>query len=198
MTAMAHLTCAAHTRDQLAEIVTRYARRRHREHPRPGRRSAEGPRPPAGRAHARDRSRRAWSASIGDFSVGVAAHPEPHPRSESRRVRPSPHRREAARGRLRDHAVLLRRPALLRPRREPARARRRQAGDRRDHAGHEPRLVKRMAEMQGSEFPAWLAEKLARGRRRPRGGAQRRRRGGHEALPGAARRRRARGCTSTR
>ena len=32
--------------------------------------------------------------------------------------------------------------------------------------------IKRMAEMQGSEFPEWLAEKLVRGRGRPRRGAQ--------------------------
>ena len=48
MTAMAHLTCAAHTRAELVEIVDALPRRRDRQHPRAGRRPAEGPRPPAG------------------------------------------------------------------------------------------------------------------------------------------------------
>ena len=44
MTAMAHLTCAAHTRAELTEIVTRYRDARRREHPVARRRSAQGAR----------------------------------------------------------------------------------------------------------------------------------------------------------
>ena len=76
---------------------------------------------------------------IGDFSIGVAAHPGAAPPFAVEGRRPAPHRREAARGRLRDHAVLLRRRALLRSRRGARGARCRQAGGRRDHAGHEHR-----------------------------------------------------------
>ena len=47
LTAMAHLTCAAHTRDELSAIVGRYARFGRREHPRVGRRSAQGAQPSA-------------------------------------------------------------------------------------------------------------------------------------------------------
>src|SRR6266446_541983 len=77
LTAMAHLTCAAHTRAELTEIVTRY--------------DAAGisnilalrgdpPKdlnlPPGELAHSIDLVR--LVRERGDFSVGVAAHPEPH------------------------------------------------------------------------------------------------------------------------
>ena len=58
MTAMAHLTCAAHTRAELTEIVDALPRRRRREHPLARRRPAQGARPPAGRAR---RTRSSWS-----------------------------------------------------------------------------------------------------------------------------------------
>jgi len=79
MTAMAHLTCAAHTRAELVEIVTRY-------------RDAGienvlclGGDPPAdldlppGELHYAVELVE-LVREIGDFSVGVAAHPEPHPK----------------------------------------------------------------------------------------------------------------------
>src|SRR5688572_31988779 len=82
MTAMAHLTCAAHTRAQLVEIVTRY-------------RDAgienilalagDPPKdldlPPTELHYAVELVH--LIREIGDFCVGVAAHPEPHPRSPS-------------------------------------------------------------------------------------------------------------------
>ena len=89
MTAMAHLTCAAHTRAELVEIVTRY-------------RDAGienvlclGGDPPADLDLPLGELQYAVELvelvrEIGDFSVGVAAHPEPHPKSPSRETRRCP------------------------------------------------------------------------------------------------------------
>src|SRR4029453_6274415 len=78
LTAMAHLTCAAHTRAELEGMVARY-----------GDASVENvaalggapPKeldlPPGEPSHAPDLI--ALVRSIGDFSVGVAVHPEGHP-----------------------------------------------------------------------------------------------------------------------
>lgn len=82
-TTMAHLTCAAHTRRELEDVVARY-----REH---GIRNilalrgdppADLALPPGELEHAIDLVR--LVRGIGDFSVGVAAFPEPHPASPSR------------------------------------------------------------------------------------------------------------------
>ena len=78
MTPMAHLTCAAHTRDELAEVITRY-----------GEAGIEnilalGGDPPAdldlppGELHYASELVE-LVRELGDFSVGVAAHPEPPP-----------------------------------------------------------------------------------------------------------------------
>ena len=83
LTAMAHLTCAAHTRAELTEIVTRY-------------RDAgiqnilalrgDPPKdlnlPPGDLGHATDLID--LVRGVGDFSVGVAVHPEGHPASSDR------------------------------------------------------------------------------------------------------------------
>ena len=87
MTAMAHLTCAGHTRPEIEEIVTGYR--------------SEGvenllalagdppatlggePEPPCDFRFAIELVE--LVRSVGDFSVGVAAHPELHPRSEGDR-----------------------------------------------------------------------------------------------------------------
>jgi len=80
MTAMAHLTCVGHTCAELEAIVARY-RDAGIENV-----LALGGDPPAGvdlppgeLTHAVELVR--LIRSVGDFAVGVAAHPEPHPRS---------------------------------------------------------------------------------------------------------------------
>ena len=83
LTAMAHLTCAAHTRAELTEIVTRYGDA--------GIRNilalrGDPPKdlnlPPGELAHATDLIE--LVRAVGDFSVGVAVHPEGHPASTDR------------------------------------------------------------------------------------------------------------------
>jgi methylenetetrahydrofolate reductase (NADPH) len=83
MTPMAHLTCVAHTRAELVDIVARY-RDAGVENI-----LALGGDPPAGTdavhsdlAHAIDLVE--LVREVGDFSIGVAAHPEVHPRSLDR------------------------------------------------------------------------------------------------------------------
>jgi methylenetetrahydrofolate reductase (NADPH) len=78
--AMAHLTCVGHTRAELTDIVTRYG------HSGVDNILALGGDPPAGvelppgeLEHAIDLVR--LIRGVGDFAIGVAAHPEPHPRS---------------------------------------------------------------------------------------------------------------------
>ena len=83
MTAMAHLTCAAHARDELAEIVTRY-RDAGVENI-----LALGGDPPAGLDLPPGDLQHAVELvelvrEVGRFCVGVAAHPELHPSSPDR------------------------------------------------------------------------------------------------------------------
>src|SRR5438067_7422876 len=83
LTAMAHLTCAAHTRDELTTIVTRY---RAAEVENILALGGDPPKdlnlPPGELAHACDLI--ALVREVGDFSVGVAVHPEGHPASTTR------------------------------------------------------------------------------------------------------------------
>ncbi len=82
MTAMAHLTCAAHTRAELSEIVTRYHDASVENILALG---GDPPKelglPPGELVHATELV--ALVTGIGDFSVGVAVHPEGHPASTS-------------------------------------------------------------------------------------------------------------------
>ncbi len=159
MTAMAHLTCAAHTRAELVEIVERY-------------RAAGidnilalGGDPPKDLDLPPGELRYAIELvelirEVGDFSVGVAAHPEPHPRSPSRA---SDRRHTAEKLAAADFAITqfffdaahyfdlvesLRDLGVEKP----------------VIAGVMPATslgsIKRMSELQGSEFPKWLADKL--------------------------------------
>lgn len=83
LTPMAHLTCASHSRLDLAEILVRY-RRAGLENllALGGDPSADPAAPPTELATAEELVDLA--EAIGGFSVGVAAHPEVHPRSPDR------------------------------------------------------------------------------------------------------------------
>jgi methylenetetrahydrofolate reductase (NADPH) len=83
MTPMAHLTCACHTRADLVEIVERYRDAGIENILALG---GDPPKdldlPPGELTYAIELVE--LVRGVGDFSIGVAAHPEPHPRSESK------------------------------------------------------------------------------------------------------------------
>ena len=159
MTAMAHLTCAAHTRTELVDIVARY-----REAGIDNILALGGDPPkdldlPPGELHYAVELVE-LIREVGDFSVGVAAHPEPHPRSPNRE---SDRRHTAEKLRAADFAItqFFFDPAHYFDLVDSLRA---LGVDKPVIAGIMPvtslASIKRMAEMQGSEFPQWLAEKL--------------------------------------
>jgi methylenetetrahydrofolate reductase (NADH) len=159
LTAMAHLTCAAHTRGELHEIVTRYheagianilALR------------GDPPKdlnlPPGDLAHATDLID--LVRDIGDFSVGVAVHPEGHPASTDRGT---DRRRQAEKLAAADFGVsqfFFEAGVWF----EFLDDLREQGVTTRVIPGIMPVLnvksVKRMAEMSGAAFPAWLEQRL--------------------------------------
>ncbi len=159
MTAMAHLTCAAHRRDELVEIITRYRDAGIENILALG---GDPPKdldlPPGELSHAIDLVRLVREHD--DFSIGVAAHPEPHPRSTSLQ---SDRRYTAEKLREADFAITQ---FFFDARHyfELVESLHALGVDKPVIAGIMPvtslRLVSRMAEMQGSEFPPWLAEKL--------------------------------------
>jgi methylenetetrahydrofolate reductase (NADPH) len=159
MTPMAHLTCACHTRAELQAIVERYAAAGIENILALG---GDPPRdldlPPGELSYAVELVR--LIREVGDFCVGVAAHPEPHPRSPSRE---EDRRHTAEKLAEADFAItqfffdaehyfdLVDTLATL--------------------GVHKPVIpgimpvtsiasIKRMTELQGSEFPAWLAATL--------------------------------------
>ncbi len=159
MTAMAHLTCAAHSRAQLTEIVERYrdagienllALR--------GDPPAELDLPPGELGYASDLVE--LIRSLGDFSVAVAAHPEPHPQSAS--IETDRHF-TAQKLAAADFAITQ---FFFDARHyfDLVETLSRLGVDKPVIPGIMPVLsiggIQRMAQMQGSEFPAWLAEKL--------------------------------------
>ena len=159
MTSMAHLTCAAHTRDQMRDIVTRY-----RDAGIENILALRGDPPvdldlPEGEfEYAIDLVE--LVRSLGDFSIGVAAHPEPHPRSPSLEA---DRQHTAEKLRAADFAITQ---FFFESRHyfdlvESVRA---LGVDKPVIPGIMPVLsvagIKRMSQMQGSEFPAWLADKL--------------------------------------
>ena len=110
-----------------------------------------------------------WPAPSADFSIGVAAHPELHPRSPDRETDRRYLAEKLAAGRLRHHPVLLRRrrlPAHGRRARRPRRATSRccPASCRSPTVGRS----RRMAEMNGAEVPARMRRAPRGRRRRPR------------------------------
>ena len=159
LTAMAHLTCAAHTRQELTEIVARYDGA--------GIRNilalrGDPPKdldlPPGDLSHATDLID--LVRAVGDFSVGVAVHPEGHPASSDR---PSDRQRQAEKlasadfgisqfffeadiwfeflGDMREHGVTTRVIPGIMP-------------------VLNVKSVKRMAEMSGADFPRSLENRL--------------------------------------
>lgn len=159
MTPMAHLTCVGHSRAELVDVVTRY------------RDSgienilALGGDPPAGIDLPQGELHYAIELvelvrGVGDFSIGVAAHPEPHPRSPSR---DADRQHTAEKLATADFAITqfffdaahyfdlvesLRGLGVDKP----------------VIPGIMPATtigsITRMAQLQGSEFPQWLAQKL--------------------------------------
>lgn len=159
MTAMAHLTCAAHTRAELEGIVERY-RDADVENilALGGDPPAELDLPPGELVHALDLVR--LVRGVGDFSVGVAVHPEPHPRSpsiEEDRRHSAEKLAEADFGITQFFFDAHHYFGLV----ESLRA---QGVDKPVIPGIMPVLsiagTKRMTAMQGSEFPEWFMEKL--------------------------------------
>jgi methylenetetrahydrofolate reductase (NADPH) len=159
MTAMAHLTCAAHRRDELEAVVTRYRDAGVENILALG---GDPPKelglPPGELAHATDLVE--LVQSIGDFSVGVAVHPEGHPASTDR---DEDRRRQAEKLALADFGLSqfffepqvwfdfladLDRLGVTTP----------------VTPGIMPvtnvKSVKRMAEMSGADFPEWLEARL--------------------------------------
>jgi len=159
MTAMAHLTCAAHTRAELQDILTRYAAAGVKNVLALG---GDPPKeldlPPGELTHACDLV--ALARDVDEFSIGVAVHPEGHPSStdvgEDRR-------RQAEKLALADFGVSqfffepqiwfdyladLDRLGVTTP----------------VTPGIMPvtnvKSVKRMAELSGADFPEWLEERL--------------------------------------
>jgi methylenetetrahydrofolate reductase (NADPH) len=159
LTAMAHLTCAAHTREELTEIVMRYDDA--------GIRNilalrGDPPKdlnlPPGELDHATDLIE--LVRGVGDFSVGVAVHPEGHPASADHAT---DRQRQAEKlasadfgisqfffeadvwfeflGDLREHGVTTKVIPGIMP-------------------VLNVKAVKRMAEMSGAAFPAWLEARL--------------------------------------
>lgn len=159
MTSMAHLTCAAHTRAEMRDIVTRYrdagienilALR--------GDPPADLDLPEGEFDYAVDLVE--FIRSLGDFSLAVAAHPEPHPRSPSLEA---DRRHTAEKLRAADFAITQ---FFFESRHyfELVESLGAHGVDKPVIPGIMPVLsvagIKRMAQMQGSEFPAWLADKL--------------------------------------
>jgi methylenetetrahydrofolate reductase (NADPH) len=159
ITPMAHLTCVGHTRDELREIVERY-RDAGIENV-----LALGGDPPKDSDLPRGELEYAVELvrlvrEVGDFSVGVAAHPEPHPRSPSKetdRLHTAEKLAEA------DFAItqFFFEPEHYFDLVESLRA---HGVDKPVIAGIMPVTslagIKRMAELQGSAFPQWLADRL--------------------------------------
>jgi methylenetetrahydrofolate reductase (NADPH) len=159
MTAMAHLTCAAHSRAELDDIVTRYRDSSIENILALG---GDPPKdldlPPGELEHAIDLVRLA--RGIGDFSIGVAVHPEPHPRSPSVE---SDRRYTAEKLAEADFGVTQ---FFFEPHHyfELLDALDQRGVDRPVIPGIMPVLsiagITRMAELQGSAFPGWLAARL--------------------------------------
>ena len=159
MTAMAHLTCAGHTRAELEEIIGRY-RDAGVENilALGGDPPAELELAPGELVHALDLVR--LVREVGDFAVGVAVHPEPHPRSPSLEE----DRRHSAEKMAEADFGITQFFFDARHYFELVESLRVQGVDAPVIPGIMPVLsiagTKRMTELQGSEFPEWFMAKL--------------------------------------
>ena len=159
MTAMAHLTCAEHTRAELVELVERYDRS-----------SVEnilalGGDPPQDTGTPRGELTYALELvelirAVGEFSIGVAAYPHPHARSPSRE---DDRARTAEKLAAADFAItnfFFEAAQYF----ELVESLADRGIDKPVVPGVMPVLsikaTQRMAEMQGSEFPDWLFRRL--------------------------------------
>ncbi len=159
ITAMAHLTCAAHARDALEQLVLTYRDEGVENILALGGDPPVGyDGPPGDLTYASELVE--LVKSIGDFSVGVAAHPEPHPRSvslEADRVH------TAAKLAVADFAItqfFFEAHHYF----ELVDSVRKLGVDKPILPGIMPATsvasIARMSQLQGSEFPEWLAAKL--------------------------------------
>jgi methylenetetrahydrofolate reductase (NADPH) len=159
MTAMAHLTCAGHTRAELEEIVHRYAGASVENILALGGDPPDDLQlPPGELSYAIELV--GMIREIGDFSVGVAAHPEPHPRSLDR-----------ASDRLRTAEKLAAADFAITQFFFDASHYFELVDSLHEHGVDKPVIpgimpvlslagIQRMTALQGSEFPTWLAAKL--------------------------------------
>ncbi len=159
MTAMAHLTCVGHTRQELVDILTEYRDAGIENILALAGDPPEGVEPgPAELAYALDLVELARDSD--HFSIGVAAHPELHPRSPDRA---SDREHLAAKLRVADFGITQ---FFFRP--EPYLTMIDELGALGVTTPVLPGImpvtnagqVKRFAEMAGAEFPADLAERL--------------------------------------
>ncbi|MBI2704459.1 MAG: methylenetetrahydrofolate reductase [NAD(P)H] [Actinobacteria bacterium] len=160
ITAMAHLTCIAHTRDQLASLLEEY-----RDAGIENILALAGDPPtdldeyPHELEYALDLVE--LVKSVGDFSIGVAAHPELHPRSNGDRAHDRHHL--AAKLNATDFGItqfFFEAQHYLRMVDELAAL----GCDKPVLPGIMPvtnaKQIQRFAAMAGAEFPAWLAERI--------------------------------------
>ena len=159
MTPMAHLTCCGHTRVELRDIVTRYRDAKVENL------LALGGDPPADLDLPEGELHHAVELvelirDTGDFSIGVAAHPEPHPKSPSVET----DRRWTAYKLERADFAITQFFFEARHYFDLVESLSKLGIDKPVIAGIMPATsigsITRMAQLQGSDFPEWLATKL--------------------------------------
>lgn len=159
LTPMAHLTCVCHSRAELVEIATRYREAGIENILALG---GDPPKdqdlPPGELEHAIELVR--LLREVGDFSIGVAAFPEPHPGSPSLVA----DRRFTAEKLAEADFAITQFFFDARHYFDLVDTLRTLGVDKPVIPGIMPATaissIKRMTELQGSEFPAWLADKL--------------------------------------